>query len=278
MRLFTEFGVCRVQITGGEPLLRHDLVSLARMIGCLPGIDDFSLSANGHLLGRCARPLKQAEVKRINISLDSLDPVTFTRITRGGDVRVVRRSIDAALAAGMAPVKLNMVVMNGINDHEIEARLEFAIARGVDPRYIETMPVGPQAGDSMACHYPASLILERLRRHAGAELIPAKGSTGVGPARYYQIGAGPVKVGVISAVSRHFCAGCNRVRLTAAGELVLCLGHSDRVSLREVLRRGCSDETLKTMIRVAIASKPERHNFLAAGGEVVSIPMSALGG
>ena len=140
------------------------------------------------------------------------------------------------------------------------------------------MPVGPQARDGMACHYPASRILERLRRYAGAELIPVGGSSGAGPARYYQIGKGPVRVGVISAVSRHFCAGCNRARLTAAGELVLCLGRSDRVSLREALRDGYSDEAMEAMIRAAIAHKPERHDFLTARGEVISIPMYALGG
>jgi cyclic pyranopterin phosphate synthase len=141
--------------------------------------------------------------------------------------------------------------MKGINDHEIDSKLEFAVSRGVDLRYIETMPVGSQAGDSMACHYSVSLILERLRRHAGSELIPVKGNKGAGPARHYQIGAGPARVGVMSAMSRHFCAACNRVRLTASSELVLCLGHSDRISLRETMRRGCVDETLKTMIRAA---------------------------
>lgn len=278
IRLFSELGVRRVRLTGGEPLVRRDLVALAGTIGELPGIEDLSLSTNGHLLERYARPLRHAGVRRVNISLDSLDPAIFARITRGGDLRAVLHGIEAALDAGMEPVKLNMVVMNGINDHEIETMLEFAVEHGVDLRYIETMPVGPQAAESMARHYSASLILERLCRHLGSELIPAKGTQGAGPARYYRIGASRAKVGVISAVSRHFCAGCNRVRLTAQGELVLCLGHSDRVSLRESLRDGCSDETLKTMIRAAIASKPERHNFLAAGGEAVSVPMSAIGG
>ncbi|MCR4346645.1 MAG: GTP 3',8-cyclase MoaA [Sulfuricaulis sp.] len=278
IRLFAELGVHRVRLTGGEPLVRRDLAGLAAMIGRLPDIVDLSLSTNGQLLARHAHALKQAGVTRVNISLDSLDPKVFARIACGGDLRAVLRGIEAALDAGMAPVKLNMVVMRGINDQEIETMLEFAVAHGVDLRYIETMPVGPQAADGMAHHYPAALILERLRRHAGAELVPAKGGRGAGPARYYQIGSGPVRVGVISAVSRHFCAGCNRVRLTASGELVLCLGHNDRVSLREALRGGCSDETLKTMIRAAVMNKPERHDFQKTGGEIVAIPMSALGG
>lgn len=278
VRLFAELGVHKVRLTGGEPLVRRGIVDLAGLIGRIPGITDLSLSTNGHLLERHAAALKAVGVARVNISLDSLDPDTFARITRGGDLRAVLRGIEAALGTGMAPVKLNMVVMKGINDHEIETMLEFAVARGIDPRYIETMPVGPQASDGMAHHYSVALILDRLRRHAGAELVPAKGGRGAGPARYYQIGSGPVRVGVISAVSRHFCAGCNRVRLTASGDLVLCLGHNDRVSLRTPLRNGFSDEVLQEVICAAIARKPERHDFLVAGREIVAIPMSALGG
>lgn len=278
VRLFVEMGVRRVRLTGGEPLVRRGLAELARAIGGPPGIDDLSLSTNGQLLGRYAQPLRRAGVKRVNISLDSLDPAVFARIARSGDLGAVLGGVDAALAAGMAPVKLNMVVMKGINDREIETMFEFAITHGLDLRYIETMPVGPQARASMACHYPAALILERLRRHAGAGLVPAKGSKGAGPARYYQIGSGPAKVGVISAVSRHFCAGCNRVRLTAMGELVCCLGRSDRVSLREPLRAGVSDEALQEIIRTAIARKPRRHDFLPDGTRTVSLPMSRVGG
>jgi cyclic pyranopterin phosphate synthase len=279
IRLFSDLGVRRVRLTGGEPLVRRHLVALAGMISELPGIEDLSLSTNGHLLERYAASLKQTGVQRVNISLDSLDPALFARITHGGDLHAVQRGIDAALAVGMQPVKLNMVVMQGINDHEIESMLDFAVAQGADLRYIETMPVGPQADESRDHHYPAALILERLRRHAGADLIPVGGSIGCGPARYYQVGASPVKLGVISAVSRHFCDDCNRVRLTAQGDLVLCLGRHDRVSLRETMRCGCTDEMLKTMIHAAVMKKPERHDFQnAASGSVVLIPMSALGG
>ncbi|TAM47476.1 MAG: GTP 3',8-cyclase MoaA [Gammaproteobacteria bacterium] len=278
VRLFAELGVRHVRLTGGEPLVRRDLAELAGAIGGFPGIDDLSLSTNGQLLGRYAQPLRRAGVKRVNISLDSLDPAVFAHISRSGDLVAVLDGIDAALAVGMTPVKLNMVVMKGINDREIETMFEFAMARGLDLRYIETMPVGPQARESMACHYPAASILKRLRRYAGAGLVPAKGSRGAGPARYYQIGSGPAKVGVISAVSRHFCAGCNRVRLTATGELVFCLGRSDRVSLREPLRRGSSDADLKTAIHAAIARKPRRHDFLPDGTGAISLPMSRVGG
>jgi cyclic pyranopterin phosphate synthase len=278
IRLFAELGVRRVRLTGGEPLIRRDLTEIAAAVGALPGIEDLSLSTNGHLLERHASALKLAGVRRLNVSLDSLDPATFALITGGGDVHAVRRGIDAARAADLAPIKLNMVVMQGVNDGEIETMLAFAVSRGADLRYIETMPVGPPGRASMAQYYPASRILERLRRYAGAELFPVRSSAGAGPARYYQLGAGPVRVGVISAVSRHFCAGCNRVRLTAAGDLVLCLGHGDRMALRPALRAGASDKALKELIRAAVARKPERHDFLAAPAATGEVPMSALGG
>lgn len=276
-RLFADLGVRRVRLTGGEPLVRRDIAALAEALGALPGVADLSLSTNGHLLERYAAPLRRAGVRRVNVSLDSLDAAVFARVTGGGDLGAVLRGIEAARAAGLAPVKLNMVVMKGINDREIEAMLAFALARGLDLRYIETMPVGPQAAESMARHYPAALVLERLRRHAGRALVPVVGGEGAGPARYYRLGAGPARVGVISAVSRHFCAACNRVRLTAAGELVLCLGRRDRVSLRSALRDGSDDEALKAAIRTAVAHKPERHDFLSAAAPG-GLPMSALGG
>ena len=278
IRLFAELGVRHVRLTGGEPLVRRNLASLAGTISRLPGIDDLSLSTNGHLLARHAHSLKYAGVARINVSLDSLDPKVFARITHGGDLRAVLRGIEAALDAGMAPVKLNMVVMKGINDQEIETMLEFAVARGLSLRYIETMPVGPQAADGMAHHYPADAILARVRKKAGAELIPVKGAPGAGPARCYRIGAGPAIVGIISAISRHFCEGCNRVRLTAKGELVLCLGRDHSVSLAAPLLAGASDADLKDIIVGAIGRKPERHRFDAQSAWRPIRRMSALGG
>lgn len=278
IRLFSDLGVRRVRLTGGEPLVHRGIVDLAGLIGRVPGITDLSLSTNGHLLERHAVALKAAGVARVNISLDSLDPEAFARITRGGDLGHVLRGIEAALTAGMAPVKLNMVVLKGINDREIEPMLDFALARDAHLRFIEIMPVGEAGVQGMEHYYPADAILARVRKKAGAEFIPIKGATGAGPARCYRIGAGPATVGIISAISRHFCEGCNRVRLTATGELVLCLGRNDRVSLREALRGGCSDEALKTIIRAAVRNKPEKHDFQKSGGEIVAIPISALGG
>ena len=278
IKLFSELGVYRVRLTGGEPLVRRHLHRLAEMIGQLPAITDLSLSTNGHLLARFATQLKQAGVSRVNISLDSLDPENFHRITRGGDVNRVVNGIDAALAAGMDPVKLNMVVMKGVNDHEIESLLDFSLERGVDLRFIETMPVGEAGVGSMSHYYPATNILKRIRQRYGSALIPVTGNKGAGPARYYRVGASTMKIGVISAISRHFCAGCNRVRLTAKGELVLCLGKNDRVSLREAVRGGDDDNEIKRLILKAIAQKPERHEFQPSPDVFPISNMSTLGG
>ncbi len=279
VRLFSELGVSKVRFTGGEPLMRRDMVELAQQVADLPGIHDLSLSTNAHLLERHAMSLRSAGVSRVNISLDTLNPATFAEITRGGDLAMVLRGIDAALAAGMRPVKLNMVIMKGINEHEIEAMLDFAIERGADLRFIETMPIGAAGREGTASHYyPASKVLERVRKQCGEELIAVKGAKGAGPANYYQIGGGPVRIGVISAISRHFCEGCNRVRLTARGDLVLCLGQEDTVSLGAGLRQGWSDAELTQAILDAIARKPERHEFGEKEDVVRFRDMSTIGG
>jgi len=279
VRLFTELGVSKLRLTGGEPLVRRRLVDFVRQLQQLSGLADISLSTNGHLLQRFAGPLKAAGVSRVNISLDSIDADNFRRITRNGDLQQVSLGIDAALAAGMTPVKINMVVMKGVNDHEIGSMLDYALERGLELRFIETMPVGEAGRRVMDLHYPAAQILQRVRERFGARLIPVKGSKGAGPARYYQLAESPARVGVISAVSRHFCEGCNRVRLTARGELVLCLGHENRISLRESLSAGCSDEQIKQLILAAIAIKPQRHDFQHQDKTRVQMnSMSSLGG
>ena len=278
VRLFSELGVSKVRLTGGEPLLRRNLAGLATMITDLPGIADLSLSTNGHLLERFAVPLKEAGINRVNISLDSLDQDNFSAITRGGDLGCVIRGIEAAQAAAMTPIKINMVVMKGVNEHEIDSMLDFALERGLELRFIETMPVGTAGAGNMVHYYPAARILEHIRKHYGSRLVPVQGHRGPGPARYYQAGDSAVKVGVISAVSRHFCESCNRVRLTARGDLVLCLGHEDRVSLRSALRDGRSDTGIKQDILAAIARKPERHDFRCDTAQSATAQMVTLGG
>jgi cyclic pyranopterin phosphate synthase len=279
IRLFTELGISKVRLTGGEPLVRRNLVNLVSKLVQLPGLNDISLSTNGHLLKLFAMPLKMAGVNRVNISLDSIDPDNFRHITRNGNLNKVTRGIEAAIMAGMSPIKINMVVMKGINDHEIETMMDYTIKHGLELRFIETMPVGEAGLQVMNYHYPASQILQRVRNHYGSRLIPVTTDKSSGPARYYQLANSPVKVCVISAISRHFCKTCNRVRLTARGELVLCLGHHNRVSLREGLRDGHSDGELKQDILMAIAKKPEKHDFSRQDKLFVILNnMSNLGG
>ncbi len=278
IRLFTELGVDKVRLTGGEPLVRRGLLHFVKTLRELPNLKDLSMSSNAHLLGDMARDLKEAGISRVNISLDSLKPEVFRQITRNGDLEPVLKGIDAALAVGMHPVKINMVVMRGLNDDEIESMLDYALERGADLRYIETMPVG-EAGIMGTDHFmPAVEILARLNKHLGSELLSADQGKGGGPARYYQVNAGAARVGVISALSRHFCDACNRVRLTAKGDLVLCLGQEDRVSLRDPLRAGGSDEDIKDVIRKAIANKPRSHEFNDDNSKVALRHMSSLGG
>ena len=278
IRLFTELGVDKVRLTGGEPLVRRGLLDFVKQLHALPGLKDLSMSSNAHLLAAQAAELKAAGISRVNISLDSLKPEIFRQITVNGDLKPVLQGIDAALEAGMHPVKINMVVMRGLNDGEIESMLDYAVERGADLRYIETMPIG-EAGIAGTDYYmPAVEILARLKEHLGEELIPAKGGKGAGPARYYQVSDGPVRVGVISALSRHFCDDCNRVRLTAKGDLVLCLGQEDRVSLRDGLRAGHTDEEIKQEILAAIAKKPRSHEFNDDNSKLSLRHMSSLGG
>ena len=277
VRAFAELGVRNVRLTGGEPLLRRDLTELATRVGELDGITDLSLSTNAYLLARVAEPLHRAGVQRVNISLDSLDADNFRRITRGGELSRVLNGIDRALEVGMAPVKLNMVVMRGVNEHEIDDMIDFSRERGLNLRFIETMPVGQEGADAMARHVPAADILTRVRERFGGDLIPVKGRMGAGPARYYQVGGEAMTVGVISAVSRHFCESCNRVRLSARGELLLCLGRRNRVDLAPLVRDGASDQEIRDAISQGIASKPWGHDFADRDGARAT-RMSAIGG
>ena len=278
IRVFSELGVRKVRFTGGEPLVRRNVISLIEQVGALPGITDLSLSTNAHLLGKQARQLKEAGLDRVNISIDSLDAESFSNITRGGELNTVIDGIDAALEAGLNPVKLNMVVMKGINDQEIEAMLDFAHQRGADLRFIETMPVGSSGKEGVAHYYPAEHILQRVKNHYGSDLLPFKTERGAGPAKYYKTADGVMTVGIITAMSQHFCEECNRVRLGNKGDLLLCLGQENSVSLRDAVRDGRPDEELQQLIRDAIGKKPERHNFMDDDNAAVVHDMSTLGG
>jgi len=270
---FGALGVRRVRLTGGEPLTRHNLPELASRLAALPGIEDLSLSTNATRLDKHAVALKAAGVTRINVSLDSLRPDRFKTIT-GGRLDKVLSGLMAAKAAGFAPIKINMVALRGVNDDEFEDMVAFCIEHGFTLRFIETMPMG-KTGRDAADNY---IDLQDVKRRLGEryELIPGV-MPGGGPARYVRVAGTELRIGFITPISQHFCATCNRVRLSAEGTLYLCLGQDDKVELRPLLRAGISDAELQQAIAQAIMIKPERHEFKEKPQQVVRF-MSVTGG
>jgi cyclic pyranopterin phosphate synthase len=246
-------GVSKIRLTGGEPLVRRGVVELVERLARVPGIREVAMTTNGILLTQLAGPLRQAGLTRINISLDTINPARFTRITGNGALPSVLEGIDAAVAAGFSPVKLNVVVLQGVNDDEMESLLDFAISRGLIPRFIEFMPL--TLGAEWRRHYlPKVEMLARLAARVDPEPLTAAGSE---PATYYRLRDGRGVVGLISPISCTFCARCNRLRLTADGFLRPCLFRQGEVELRHALRAGASDSEIAALIRQAIAGKPE---------------------
>jgi cyclic pyranopterin phosphate synthase len=270
---FGELGTRRVRLTGGEPLVRHNLPVLAAQLAALPGIEDLSLSTNATRLAKHAVDLRQAGISRINVSLDTLRPDRFRAITQG-KLEKVLDGLQAARQAGFAPIKINMVVMRGINDDEVNDMVEFCIRHGFTLRFIETMPIG-ETGRAATNHY-ISLQNIKARLAQDYDLIPGM-VTGGGPARYVQVAGTDLRIGFITPLSQHFCDTCNRVRLSVEGTLHLCLGQNDKYELRPLLRAGISDEELKQHIIRAIEQKPERHEFNDKPATVVRF-MSMTGG
>ena len=273
IRAFTELGVARVRLTGGEPLVRKNIAELTRRLTALPGLNDLSLSTNAVLLDRYAHDLHDAGISRINVSLDTLKPERFRTIT-GGELRPVLDGLMTAKKAGLAPIKINMVAMKGINDDEFEDMVEFCLEHDFTLRFIETMPMGA-TGEDAADHY---LDLQEVKRQLAEsyDLIPGV-MPGGGPARYVQVRNTNLRIGFITPISQHFCESCNRVRVSVDGTLYLCLGQDDKVELRPLLRAGITDDALKAVLTEAIALKPEKHEFRDKPGQVVRL-MSMTGG
>lgn len=270
---FSDLGVKRVRITGGEPLVRKNLPQLASRLKALPGLEDLSLSTNAVLMQRYAEELHAAGISRINVSLDSLREDRFREIT-GGELQPVIDGLMAAKKAGFSPVKINMVAMKGINDDEFEDMVEFCLEHDFTLRLIETMPVG-ETGTLASNHY---LDLRQVKQQLEArfDLIPGV-MPGGGPARYMQVKNTNLRIGFITPISQHFCASCNRVRLAVDGTLYLCLGQDDKYELRPLLRQGISDDGLKNAIIEAITLKPEKHEFRERPGQIVRL-MNMTGG
>jgi GTP 3',8-cyclase len=276
-RLFVANGVKKIRLTGGEPLVRQGIVGLCAKIAALPGLRELVMTSNGSQLTKLAQPLHDAGVKRLNISLDSLNPERFAAITRTGELSQVLAGIDAARAAGFARIKLNAVVMQGRNADEVLDLVDYALQRGLDISFIEEMPLG-QVGRSREESFCSSdWVRERISQRYS--LIDSAEQSG-GPARYVRIqGYADSRIGFISPHSHNFCATCNRVRLTAEGRLLLCLGHEHSVDMRALLRRHPeSDAPLLDAIHAGLVRKPQRHDF-SVGGEVQVLRfMNASGG
>lgn len=256
---FVRLGTRKLRITGGEPLVRRNVISLFERLGTQlgHGLDELTLTTNGTQLTKHAAALAAAGVRRVNVSLDTLDPALFTRITRWGKIEPVLAGIAAAKAAGLH-VKINAVALKGVNEDELGDMLAWCGAHGHDLCLIETMPMGDVA-DRTEHYLPLSIVRTRLR--ARFTLNETDFQTG-GPARYFDVAETGARVGFITPMTHNFCESCNRVRLTCTGTLYLCLGQDDAADLRLVLRNGATDAELDVAIRLAIAQKPLGHDFV----------------
>ncbi|MEQ9395601.1 GTP 3',8-cyclase MoaA [Haliea sp.] len=255
-------GVRKIRLTGGEPLIRNNILSLVQRLGLLPGLEILALTSNGSRLAEMAAPLRDAGVSRVNISLDSLRPDRFRELTRFGDLAQVIAGVDAAVAAGFERIKLNAVILRGRNDDEVLELVEFARQRAIDIAFIEEMPLGQIDEHSRALSFCSSAELEqRIGSHYPLQPLGEPDGS-AGPARYFSMADSPSRVGFISPHSNNFCHLCNRVRITVEGRLLLCLGNEHSADLRPVLRApGSSRVELERAIVAAMALKPEKHHF-----------------
>jgi cyclic pyranopterin phosphate synthase len=276
-RLFSELGVVKLRITGGEPLVRCNVLWLFQRLGELSGIRDLTLTTNGSQLAQMAGDLVAAGVTRVNISLDTLDAGRFRAITRLGDITKTLDGIEAARQAGFRRVKLNSVVLKNRNHDEAADLVAFAVERDLDISFIEEMPLGVIGDhDRAEAFYPSDAIRRDLS--ARFELLPTTETTG-GPSRYYRVAGSGIRVGFISPHSHNFCGDCNRVRVTAEGRLLLCLGQEHSSDLRRALRANpTDDQAVKRAILAAMAIKPRGHDFDLTAQPVIFRHMNATGG
>jgi cyclic pyranopterin phosphate synthase len=274
---FVSLGVRRIRLTGGEPLVRRGIEQLAAGISALPGLDELTLTTNGARLRQFARPLRDAGVRRLNISLDSLDPQRFATLTRTGKLADVLDGIQAAREAGFQRIRLNSVILRGRNDDEVPELVDFALSNNCDIAFIEEMPLGQIAEHSRSEAFVSSAELRELIA-ARFELLPAADVT-AGPSRYWQVAGSARRVGFISPHSHNFCHLCNRVRVTVEGRLLLCLGNEHSVDLKPLLREFPEDDQpLREAIVAAMAIKPERHHFSHEPEEQLVRFMNMTGG
>lgn len=258
---FVALGTQKIRLTGGEPLLRSGIVGLCERIAALPGLRELCMTTNGSQLHKLAQPLFDAGLKRLNISLDSLDPARFKALTRTGDLQQVIAGIDAARAAGFQRIKLNCVMIKGRNDNEVNDLIEFAIDRGLDISFIEEMPLGTISEHQRGETFCSSAELRDAIAKRYTLIESAESSQG--PSRYWRPAQAPdIRIGFISPHSQNFCGTCNRVRLTVEGQLLLCLGNEHSVDLKAVLRAHPGNtEKLDQALHNAMQIKPYQHHF-----------------
>jgi cyclic pyranopterin phosphate synthase len=283
VRAATKLGIYRVRLTGGEPLARLGIVDLVRLLAPIPGLEDLSLTSNGTLLARYARQLKQAGLHRVNVSLDTLRPERFARITRFGELREALAGIRAAHEAGLEPVKINTVLIRGLNDDEAVDLARKTLTDGWHVRFIEWMPVGSaDAVGGWKAHVVTTGEARAQIEGALAPLEPAKMGVGGGPARYYRLPGAEGTIGFISPLSEHFCSGCNRLRLTADGQLRPCLLSDREIDLRTPLRSGAGPDQIRRILEQAVISKPSGHHLnegtLAECDAISDRAMAQIGG
>jgi cyclic pyranopterin phosphate synthase len=271
--VFASMGIQRVRLTGGEPLIRPDILEISQRISSTPGVQRVAITTNASHLEKLAVPLREAGVSQLNMSLDTLSEETFRRISKQGDFAATLRGIDAAAQAGFDSLKLNVVVMRGVNDGEAPALVRYAHQRGITPRFIELMPFG------QGTPVPTAELVEQIQA-AGTPLAPEPpedaSSASSGPARYWRAPTG--RVGFISPLTQNFCGGCNRVRVASNGDLRSCLGGRAQAPLHQLIRGGASDAELALAIRGALGEKPEGHRFTEAGNGATLLPMMGIGG
>ncbi|HKW52702.1 MAG TPA: GTP 3',8-cyclase MoaA [Stellaceae bacterium] len=278
---FVRHGVRKLRLTGGEPLVRRNIMSLVRGLGRhldSGALDELTLTTNGSQLGRHADELKAAGMRRINVSLDTLDPAKFTAITRWGKLDKVMAGLDAAKRAGLA-IKINAVALKGVNDDEFDRMIAWCGDQGLDLTFIEVMPMGELgAGARLEQYLPLSLVRAQLQRRWTLDESDYRSG---GPARYYTVRETGRRLGMITPLTHNFCESCNRVRLTCTGTLFMCLGQEDAADLRRPLRLSESDEPLDMAIAEAISRKPKGHDFIIDRRHqrpAVSRHMSVTGG
>lgn len=252
VRAGADMGIDKIRLTGGEPLVRAGVLDLVKKLGAIPGIKDFAMTTNGILLPEMAADLKAAGLRRVNISLDTFDPEKYARITRCGRLEDALAGIDAAVSAGLTPLKINTVLIKGFNDDEIEAFVDYTRKNPVEVRFIELMPLGEGAEYAFGQYMPGEAVLARV-----PELVPSASAPGA-PARLCTLPGALGKVGLISPISHRFCSDCNRIRLTADGKIKPCLHSDEELDVKALRRAGRS---YGEILEMAVSAKPERHHI-----------------